>query len=562
MKSTNKSGIKFLIDALIANGITRIVCSPGSRNAPIVIAADVHPQMNTTVVHDERVAGFYALGMSLGSNEPVAVVCTSGSAVVNYFPAVTEAFYQSVPLVVISADRPSEWVNHGDGQTIMQKGVFGNHVLASSEVNESGSQEEIYRLVEETMLKSNGFQKGPVHFNCPLTEPLYDLEEYESNFIEKRNSFTQDNFEVDYKSLSEEWNKVKKVMILCGQHSKSQYLNELLNIIADDSSVAVLVENTSNISSKSFVHCIDRTLAGIENDTDYQPDLLISIGGAIISKKIKKFLRASKGAKHWKVGYEFPDMDTYRLERTSYQTSPEKFFKGLLEQDLKSHKSSFGYNWRKLNMQIQTYLEQEHVVQNSPYSDLSVIDVVLDCIPEGSNIHMANSSLVRYCQLFDPIRSMTYFSNRGTSGIDGSTSTACGIALSQTNKLNVLLTGDVSFFYDSNALWRAERIKNLRIILVNNGGGGIFRIIPGPSGATQLENYFEAHHSANAKGICEAYNVGYMAATGIAEIENSMAEFFQESDDVKLLEIFTPRMDNAEVLNTFFNNITNKFKTI
>lgn len=554
MKSTDKSGIKNLIDLLVNKGVRRMVCSPGSRNAPIVIAADLHPQIETIVIHDERVAAFYALGLSLGSEEPVAITCTSGSATVNYFPAITEAYYQNVPLIVLSADRPTEWVNHGEGQTIMQENVFGKHVLGWMNVEGTQSTKQSSDIIE-LCDKALSKPQGPIHFNCPLQEPLYGLMEYEDETTGYSNTVAEKNVNIDFESLSQVWNESKTKMILCGQMPKSPYLNELLNQIAEDSSVAVLVENTSNLNSKSFIQCIDRTLQGIEDIAEYQPDLLITIGGAIVSKRVKAFLRSAENVTHWKLGEEFPDMDTYRQNRTSIMVSPSSFFSGLLNQDLISHNSQFGYSWRKLSMQIQSFVEQNNA--KFPFSDFIAIELALDCIPEGSRIHMANSSIVRYCQLFDPIPSMQYFSNRGVSGIDGSLSTACGVALAQPDKLHVLLTGDVSFFYDSNSLWKSMNIPNLRIILINNSGGGIFRFIPGPSTSSQLEKYFEAHHNHSAEHICKAFNIEYLKAENEQDLLLNMESFYQEGNDVKVMEVFTPRLDNAEVLNEYFSDIKN-----
>jgi 2-succinyl-5-enolpyruvyl-6-hydroxy-3-cyclohexene-1-carboxylate synthase len=195
--------------------------------------------------------------------------------------------------------------------------------------------------------------------------------------------------------------------------------------------------------------------------------------------------------------------------------------------------------------------------QTIPYSDLSVFETILDYIPEDSFLHMGNSSVVRYCQLFDPIKSIHYFSNRGTSGIDGCTSTACGVALMSPSKCNVLITGDVSFFYDSNALWSNHLPANLRIILINNGGGGIFKIIPGPNSTKQSETFFEAKHPFKAEHICKAFGVHYSHAQSIQEVENNMEHFYEQSEDrmPKLIEITTPSELNPIVLKDFFNTI-------
>lgn len=559
--TTNKSGISNFADHCVRNGLTHIVCSPGSRNAPLVIAFDQHPQIRTYVVHDERSAGFYALGLSLGLKKPVAVCCTSGSAVTNYFPAVTEAYYQNIPLVVLSADRPEEWVNHGDGQTIMQAGIFGKHVHHFETIEEEVVDKPVFdSKVQRAFDKLYNDWKGPIHFNFPLTEPLYNKVEKDYVGLSERKQtpvpHSIEPNELDY--IKGVWNNAPKKMILCGQLEKINGLSSLLHELSDDVSLVVLVENTSNLVDRNFVHCIDRTLVSINNEEleDFKPDLLITLGGAVVSKKIKAFLRDSN-AVHWKVGFDFPDMDTYRKKERTFLLEPKEFIELLLESDLNRNVSSYGNRWKQRNFQVRDFLTG--YMETVPYSDLKVFEVLLDMVPEGSNIHMGNSSVVRYCQLFDPINSMTYFSNRGTSGIDGSTSTACGVSIAMDKKLSIFFSGDVSFFYDSNALWNNNLPSNLVIVLINNGGGGIFRIIDGPNTSDQLEKYFEAKHNYSAEYLCKAFDVNYTSASDIQGVESEFAKVLTGAmEKATVIEVFTKELDNEVVLKEYFNAIAEK----
>ncbi|MBL4862080.1 MAG: 2-succinyl-5-enolpyruvyl-6-hydroxy-3-cyclohexene-1-carboxylic-acid synthase [Crocinitomicaceae bacterium] len=538
-----------------------VVCSPGSRNAALVIALDNHPDVETFIIHDERSAAFYALGMAQQLDAPVGVVCTSGSAMLNYYPAVAEAFYQCIPLIVITADRPEEWVNHGDGQTIVQKGVYTNHIKDETTIPEVIiTEEEKIKLdqdVDTAFRCANGDWKGPIHFNCPISEPMYDMidVEQESGYVSTIDTAPFDFTEELKSALGAVWESSKRKLILCGQMDKNSAVATHLGRLAEDGSVLVLVENTSNLIHPKFIHCIDRTMSaiGLDEMAEYEPDLLISIGGAIVSKRIKKFLRDCSIKAHWKVGHAFPEMDTYRALTRSIECSPNRFFNELLKLDLPMHTSSFGLKWKKKDYLVQNKLPG--FFQSSLYSDLTVFETLLDYIPENAILHMGNSSVVRYCQLFDPIPSIRYYGNRGTSGIDGCTSTACGAALATKNKLNVLITGDVSFLYDSNALWSNHLTENLRIILINNGGGGIFRIIDGPNQLDQLEKYFEAKHQFSAEKICEAFNVDYMRAHTLDEVEKTMDGFYAigASDQPKLIEVFTPQENNPVVLKELFS---------
>jgi 2-succinyl-5-enolpyruvyl-6-hydroxy-3-cyclohexene-1-carboxylate synthase len=563
MISSNKKGVQILVEQCIAHGMKHVVFSPGSRNAPFIIAFDEHPDVKCSVIHDERSAAFFAMGMAQQLNEPVGIICTSGSALLNYYPAVAEAYYQSIPLVVITADRPSEWVDQGDGQTIVQHEVFKNHIRYSCTLGEkaSSSDEEWFleREISTAFNHGNGNWKGPIHINMSFNEPLYGTEEIEQKkgkVIQSMSSFFQLNSsqEIELKNI---WENSPKKMIICGQLPIDKPLLDQLKQLSDDTSVVVIVENTSNQVHQSFVHCIDRTLNAISADEleDFSPDLLITLGGAVVSKRIKSYLRKYNAKNHWKVGFEFPYMDTFQILSHTFECSACSFTTLLNSFGSERNVSSFGSKWKQKDFMVQDKLPA--FFESAPYSDLKVFETILDYIPEMSHLHMANSSVVRYCQLFDPVPSINYWSNRGTSGIDGSSSTAFGAASIDTTSWNTLITGDVSFFYDSNAFWNNHLGPNIRIFMINNGGGGIFKIIPGPNSTNQLKDYFVAEHSFSAEYICKAFLVDYFKANSIEGIENQMEAFFEyeENGRPKLMEIFTPSDINPTVLEDFFNKM-------
>lgn len=557
MISSDKSSVRIVLQKCIQAGMQTVVCSPGSRNAPIVIAADEHPNLETLVIHDERVAAFYALGISLATGRPVGITCTSGSALLNYYPAVAEAYYQCVPLVVLSADRPEEWVNHGDGQTIVQKGVYTNHVQGELNVPEDINAEDPLVSELESLLKNSvtGW-KGPVHINLPFNEPLYNTVEIPDV---KDSVLPVVESKLDRSELSElisDWKGANRIMVLVGQMEKDGYVETLINDLSTDPSICVLVENTSNISGQRISHCIDRSLNVIPMNSvdEYKPDLLITIGGAVISKRIKSFLRGVEGLKHYRIGYDFPEMDTYRNLTKHISSAPSDILNILKGDDLRKYDSNFGSKWKQLDFIVKD--QQDEYLDQISFSDLKVFHYLNQFMPEGSNLHMSNSSVVRYCQLFDPIRAVNYYCNRGTSGIDGSTSTALGVALKTPQKLNILVTGDVSFFYDSNALWTSHLNGNVRIILVNNSGGGIFRIIDGPANTSQLEKYFEAKHSHSAEFVCRAFDVEYISVEDERSFEEKLIKFLQDpgTDRPKLLEVKTDNLKNDKVLKKYFSD--------
>lgn len=555
--NSEKYGVQQLKEQCFLNGLHTIVFSPGSRNAPLVVAFSQDERFSCYVIPDERSAAFYALGMAEQLQKPVAVACTSGSALLNYYPAVSEAFYRNIPLVVISADRPDVWTDMGDGQTIRQKGVFSNHIIDQTSLIESPKSEDEkwfnQREIDRALQRS---KKGPVHINFPFNEPLYN-----SSTDQLTSQTHTELFEPDYKlssqhisKLSEIWNSAERKLIICGQMSKNGYLQEQLKQLAKDSSVAILVENTSNLSDRSFIHCIDRTINSITVDLPelFQPDLLITVGGAVISKKIKSYLRSYKPKNHWKIGADFQFMDTYQSLTSSIPISPNTFFSTVLEGDFKFGLSRYGEQWKQLDYLVQEkHIEYFNAID---YSDLSVFQLILDAIPEKSQLHFGNSSVIRYAQLFDPIQSIVHKCNRGTSGIDGSTSTALGNCLADPDHLHTFISGDISFFYDSNAFWNHHLPSNFRMFVINNGGGGIFNIIPGPEKSEVKDKFFVTNQSFSAKSICEAFNVNYMSAHSMDEIDEQLNSFFeiQSNERPVLMEIFTPRDVNDKVLKDYF----------
>jgi 2-succinyl-5-enolpyruvyl-6-hydroxy-3-cyclohexene-1-carboxylate synthase len=349
-------------------------------------------------------------------------------------------------------------VDQGDGQTIRQQNVFQSHIRYSVNLSEKYSlPTEKWYLERETSIafnEGNGNWKGPIHFNVSLNEPLYNKVDYAASSPRLiRSVHGAFNFSSKDRELIQDSMLFERKLLIVGQMDHDPAFVKELITFANDSSVAVLVENTSNAVDVSFVHCIDRTLNRMKEEEleAYRPELLITVGGAVVSKRIKAFLRKNPPKQHWRVGHEFPYMDTYQSLSHTFITDSFSFFKNLNELDYPRSKSNYGSKWRQLDLLSKYKIEA--FFRDAAYSDVSVFYALLDYLPEPSHLHMANSSVVRYCQLFDPIKGVRYWSNRGTSGIDGSTSTAVGASNASPNELHVLITGDVSFFYDSNGLW-------------------------------------------------------------------------------------------------------------
>jgi len=562
---SDKRSIQELAAVLRAKGITDVVISPGSRNAPMINTFAALPDFRCYTVVDERSAAFFALGMAVKTGKAIAINCTSGSALLNYAPAVAEAFYQKIPLVVISADRPNEWIDQGDGQTIRQHNALANFVKKSVElpqhINNADELVLCNRLINQALNACIHPDAGPVHINVPFTEPLYGLSDCElpqSRIISEipPAQLLPDEMKNYFSNLI---SHSKRVMILAGQSIKNEELDALMEKIGLLPQIALLTETTSNFKNAEGIACIDKTLATIPalEETPFSPDLLITFGNAIVSKRIKAFLRRNKIEYHLHISPETPHPDTYQRLTHSILMQPVWFFSQIFS-SLKPSESEYGKLWK-------TYAESAEEIHlkflaSCPYSDLKVFETIFKHLNQDYELHLGNSSPVRYAQLFRQNNDVIHYSNRGTSGIDGCISTAVGAAF-VSDKKTLVVVGDLSFFYDSNGLWNKYVSGDLRIIVINNGGGNIFRIIPGPSSTNHLEAFYEANHLEKAGGLAAAFGLDYYHVCNQDELNRLLPDFLhKKTGKAALLEIFTNRKKSPEVLKEYFELLTNNNK--
>ncbi|MFC2109773.1 2-succinyl-5-enolpyruvyl-6-hydroxy-3-cyclohexene-1-carboxylic-acid synthase [Bacteroidota bacterium] len=557
MKYPKNELAQLVIASCKANGVEDVVISPGSRNAPLTIGFTQHPNINTYSIVDERCAAFVALGIAQQKKKPVAVVCTSGSALLNYYPAVAEAFYSDIPLLVISADRPAHLIDIGDGQTIRQKNVFENHSLYNA--NLIVDDFENNKITLENTIAICSDKKGPVHINVPFDEPLYEtvpeiIEVAKKEKTENPLSILEEE-PLDVEELqgyADVWNSAKKKIVLVGSHFPNELLQTQIDHLIKDPSVLVFTETISNLSNGKFINNIDQLLFPLSEDelNRLQPDILLTLGGLVVSKKVKQFLRNYPPKEHWHVSSK-TSLDTFHCLTRHFEISAQLFFSQFF---FLSKPTASAYQQEWLAVKQDRKLAHAAYLTKAPYSDFKVFDRILKSIPNNNNLQLSNSSIIRYAQLFDVNPSLRVFCNRGTSGIDGSTSTAIGAAMTTTVQ-TVFVTGDVSFFYDSNALWNQYIPENFRIILLNNSGGGIFKFIPGPQKSGSLD-YFETPHKLNASHLCTMYGIEYDLASTEEELTVSLQNFYQDTDSPKLLEVKTPSQINDVVLKEYFKSLS------
>ena len=517
----------------------------------------MHPDFETHVIHDERAAAFYALGISQTLQQTVALCCTSGSAVLNYFPAVSEAFYREERLLILSADRPKRLINKGHGQTIMQDEVFGKHVKQSLSVEEASSVDTNYKSVTTFFDKIQLEPYRPMHLNIHLEEPLYGVANtiFQENEVSiqggkksKKNSLT----EQELNSFGD-----KKILVLCGQGRKDPMLKRALVDFNKNSNVVVLNENTSGINDRSFVNCMDRMLNAITPGSEkrFVPDILISIGGAIVSKRIKSFFIKNAPKQHIAINKSNIGIDLFLRLDKHYEYHPVSFFTLLNKKATLLNNKNYKATWNQLDYQIKDRIPG-FFNKKQKDTDLEVFYALYQTLPEKCTLHLGNSSVVRYMQLFDPIPNVNYESNRGTSGIDGCTSTAIGSAIASPSTQNILISGDVSFIYDSNALWTDTFPKNLKIIVIDNNGGGIFKIIDGSKSSNQLEQYFEAKHKANATDIAKGFGLQVYTSKKNMDYQEKIIDFLQD-EKAQVLVLKTDSNENPKELERFFKHLKN-----
>lgn len=337
-----------LIQLCKAKGIKHIVISPGSRNAPLTIGFTNHPYFKCYSIVDERCAAFFALGIAQQLESPVALVCTSGSALLNYYPAIAEAFYSDIPLVVLSADRPEQLVGIGDGQTINQNNVFANHILYAANLKEDVKQYNEREI--NNALNMAISQCGPVHINVPFNEPLYEMVETFSEFPEALNIQDPNSELENLEQYRSAWNRAQRKMVLVGVNAANKVDQKYLEVLANDTSVIVFTETTSNLHHDNFFPSIDQLIAPL-NESEFehlQPDILLTFGGLIVSKKVKAFLRSYKPKQHWHIDAKKAN-DTFFCLTKHFKLGVNDFFKSFFLNLLSLRKVFIRNNGRVLN---------------------------------------------------------------------------------------------------------------------------------------------------------------------------------------------------------------------
>ncbi|MDJ1497909.1 2-succinyl-5-enolpyruvyl-6-hydroxy-3-cyclohexene-1-carboxylic-acid synthase [Cytophagaceae bacterium DM2B3-1] len=560
-----------LVQICARKAVTEFIISPGSRSAPLTISLARHPDMQTRVVPDERSAAFLALGMALKSRQTVGLVCTSGTAVLNYGPAIAEAYYQQVPLLILTADRPSEWLEQQDGQTLNQREVFGKHVKASYELPADFSHPDaiwfIERTVNEAINLSQSYPQGPVHINVPIREPFYPKADEQITFPEQVKivrswNTTQVLSPEQWVEIREIWEDSPRKLIVAGQSLYQPELIHVLKQIQQELQIPVVGDILSNLHEiPETIRLADAILMQKDEPLrkELAPDLLITFGNSVISKNLKLFLRQANLRVHWHIQPAGKVADPFQTLTDTIATQPLHFFRKLFEdidyqsflnEDEVENNDDYFQLWQQQEQQAR--LRLKNTFTDAPFSEFEAVYEIMSALPESGLLHVANSMPIRYANFvgINHWQSIEFFANRGTSGIDGCTGTALGSAL-VTHQLVTLITGDMAFLYDRNSLWHNRIPPNLRIIVLNNHGGGIFRLIDGPSTQPELEDYFETHQHQTAENTAKDFGIPYFRCHTMDELKGITSDFFAMDGTAKLLEIETDRKLNETIWKKF-----------
>ncbi len=543
-------------EVLASKGIEHVVLSPGSRNAPLTISFARNPRITTYNIVDERSAGFIALGIAQKLKTPVVLCCTSGTSLLNYAPAVAEAFYQEIPLLILSADRPPEWIGQRDGQTIDQPGALSNFVKATFNLPANPEGESIWeytRKLNEAVNRANSGKKAPVHVNIPFREPFYPTADQELNFSSDLHVF-QTYTVGSSASLDEafmtKWHLADKRMIVIGQNEYDEGLDQLLAHLTDKA--VVVTDIIANNSTIDAIKHHDLFLAGVDArlGESLRPDLVITLGKSVISKNLKLFLRQYRPEMLWHIDPNGSQADTFQCLTAAITSDPASFLhtlNDLIEKDEFNQQITRNYiqNWQIADAKSKRKLNKALEVLD--WSEFTAFNFVLRQLPAGADVHLANSMPVRFANFIQQLSpDVEIFCNRGTSGIDGTNGTAVGHAL-VTDRSTYLLTGDLSFFYDRNAFFHPYAMNNLKIIVFNNQGGGIFRLINGPAQLPELQQHFETRHQHTAKFSALEYGFDYHGVKGMPSLKKALAAITKDNKSPKLIEIFTDPETNSEV---------------
>lgn len=562
--NTAKAGCRALMSLLTAHGVRECVVCPGSRNAPLIVAAARQSQLHVNVVIDERTAAFVALGIAQATHKPVALICTSGSAVLNFAPAVAEAYYQQLPLIVVSADRPAEWIDQDDSQTLRQFGILANITKRSynliAEPHNSTQQWWINRELNDAMIEATTAPCGPVHINMSIEAPIGSLDDVNPSehhryieCIDPHPSLTTS----EARWLATDLASPRKVMIIAGFGAPNHKIDSALTRLAKCSNVVVLTESIANVHAQGVIERIDTTLSAMTHEEmiSLSPDVVITFGGALVSRMVKEFLRnAPSTMEHWQVGRKDTTVDCFQHLSRRIAVDPDEFLSQLATvMNRGKGQSTNALQWA--NIYERALQSHNRFIDAQSWCDLTAMASIFSLIPRQWNLQLSNGTPIRYAQLMaKSVPHRTINCNRGVSGIDGCTSTAVGASRVYSGT-TLLISGDTSFQYDLGALALEQMSPRMKMIVMCNGGGAIFHFIDATRNLPETANFISPAVNLPLPQLCDGFGISYHQAGNIKELETSFKRFAAVDDRPALLAVYTDGNLSAEVLRKYFTRM-------
>jgi len=574
---------QIFIDQLAALGVRYACISPGSRSTPLTYVLSKNRKIKSFINIDERSSAFFALGSAKATDKPVIIVTTSGTAVAELYPAIIEAYQQRTPLIICTADRPPELIGTGANQTINQYNLFKNHIrwfrdLGLPSINENGFY-HLQKIAMKAYQISLTEDRGPVHLNFPFRKPLEPFSHTDEisrkiyrlkpqKYVSKKTGLTPNGSQINKitRRLIDELIKTDKGIIIAGpvRHDREliksiKKLSALLKypVFADGISQ---IRFSANKKDKTILSNFNSILKSENFIKEHEPDVIIQFGRTPTSSVLESFLEETNADRYLinKYGDKF---DPTRNAKTILAFEPKIFCKNLLssikQKKITRHKSSWLKDFiyaEEISEKVKAGIIEKAKFPNEPY----VINEIFKTVPSGSNIFIGNSLPVRDLDNFvnSTAKRFNIFFNRGASGIDGVTSTAFGIALSK--KPTVLITGDLSFLHDLNALSIAAKyLIPLIIIVINNNGGGIFESLPIAGKVKRFKEYFITPHDLELAAIVKSFGINHQLITNRSQLQSHLIKGLNKNSP-SVLEIQTNAARSAELRNKYYNEVKNK----
>lgn len=534
-------------------GIRHCVLSAGSRNVPFVHSVEKDDFFKCYSVVDERSAGYFALGLAQQVQEPVVISCTSSTATCNYWPPVAEAFYQNVPIIVMTSDRNPAMLGQWEDQMIDQVGMFDRHVRKSvnlpSEINNQDDWIYCQRLVNEALLELNHHGTGPVHINIPMKSYNNSFNTKNLPVVTKIDRIELLSDDSVWKGKVEKLKSAKRILVTVGQRSFfSDKLNEGLTNFFKKFNSAISVDYMSNVECEGSFNAtisMDTRYITVNKFKEFLPDIVISLGGNVFGG-IKEMLLKYKGDfEHWSIMEEGRVLDMYKSLTTIFECPEDYFFEKICSLSGSSTNNQSYYN------AISEYVGKV-VYPDFEYGNIYAIKNVVEKIPSGSTLHLSINDSIRITNFFKLNSNVKVYANIGTHGIDGCMSSLIGQSV-YTDKLCYLVIGDLAFFYDMNSLRIRHLGKNVRILLINNHGGEEFYF-----NHMWKDKYSDLHttarHDTKAEGWVKENGFIYLSAHDKESYEKALPQFMQkESDKPIFFEVFSEMKTDADSIYDFFD---------